>query len=309
MNASDGSMSDKVVLVTGATSGIGKQTALALAGMGATTIVAGRDREKTAATVQEVKAATGNARVQVLLADLSAQADVRGLATEFRESHDRLDVLVNNAGGGFAHYTESVDGFEMTWALNYLSAFLLTNLLLEELRAAPAARVVNVGSASHRGSKIDFDDPNLRRRYSSNRAYGQSKLADVVFAYELSRRMARANTSVTANVADPGPVATNLFKSENMTSTKSPLLKIGFRVHGAIASPPEKGAETVVYLASSPEVDGVTGENWSKKRVAATSAASRSETAARRLWEMSERMTGLAPSGTRGADHRGEKRA
>lgn len=289
MSTSNISMNGKIVLVTGGTSGIGKATALALADQGATTVVVGRNREKTTATVVEIKSVTGNPQVEMLLADLSAQADVRRITHEFIERHDRLDVLVNNVGGGFTVRRESVDGIEMTWALNHLSSFLLTNLLLDSLATSSSARVINVTSSSHRGARIDFDDPNLRNNYSANRAYGQSKLANLMFTYEIARRL--AGTQVTANAVDPGPVATNLFKSEGMASSKSFFLRLGVRIHGLVARPPEQGAQTVIYLASSPEVEGVSGKHWHNKRVTRSSVASRNEADQRRLWDLSQRLT------------------
>ena len=292
-------MDGKVVLVTGATSGIGKATALALAGMGATTIVAGRDRTNTDATVRELQAASGNRRVEAILADLTAQADIRRLAAELRDRHDHLDVLVNNAGAGFAAHQESVDGVELTWALDYLSVFLLTNLLMESLQAADAGRVVNIGTASHRRATIHFEDPGLKGRYSANRAYGQAKLAVLMFTYELARRL--GGSGVTANVADPGPVDSNLFRAPQMAGFAGRLTPFARFMHRAVSSTPEKGAETVVFLASSPEIASVTGKNWHKKRVTATSNASRSERDWRRLWELSERMTRSAPATSRPA--------
>jgi NAD(P)-dependent dehydrogenase (short-subunit alcohol dehydrogenase family) len=283
MAAVDETMKGKVCLVTGATSGIGLATAEALAARGATVVLVGRDPEKTARSAARIR----EAAVECLLADLSSQAEVRRLAHDFQTRHDRLHVLVNNAGAAFTTRTESVDGIELTFALNHLAYFLLTNLLLDTIKASAPARIVNVASGAHTVVKaIDFDDLQAsRKKYGSFRVYGHSKLANLLFTRELARRL--EGTGVTANAMHPGLVATNF-------GAKMPaVVRTVFRLFGL---PPEKGARTVVYLATSPEVEGVSGRYFYKQKEAKTSAGALDAEAARRLWQISETMTGLAPT-------------
>src|SRR5262245_4597928 len=277
-------LSGKSCLVTGATAGIGEVTARRLAGMGAAVTIVGRNVERAAVSAARIKAATG-ATVEILVADLSSQADIRRLANEFLARHSRLDVLVNNAGAVFNRRLESVDGIEMTWALNYLSYFLLTNLLLGALHAAAPSRIVNVASDEHSGAQINFDDPQLKRGYSGRRAYGQSKMADILFTVELARRL--DGTAVTANALHPGFVASNFGK--NNGGLFAILLGLAQRV---AAISPESGAETSIYLASSPEVAGVSGQYFDKCRAVAPSAEAQDRTAAARLWQLSEALVG-----------------
>ena len=279
-------MNGMVCLVTGATSGIGKAAAQALAQLGATVVVVGRNDGKCAATVDQIRQTTGSPYVEYLLADLSSQSEVRRLAREFEGKYSSLDVLVNNAGAIMLSREISVDNIEMTFALNHLAYFLLTNLLMDRLMASPAARVVNVSSAAHKGAQIDFDDlPG--RRYNGWRVYGCSKLANLLFTYELAIRL--KGTSVTANALHPGLVGTNLLANNGRIGT---LLK-GFL--GLGGTRPKEGAQTVVYLASSPEVLGVSGQYYVKQKPVPSSGASYDTGAARRLWEMSEELTGLSP--------------
>lgn len=287
MNDQTQTMRDEICMVTGATDGIGKETARALAGMDATVIVAGRNREKSIATVNEFRQETGNPNVEYMLADLSAQAQIRRLAEEFKMHYDRLDVLVNNAGGFFMTRQESVDGLEMTFALNHLGYFLLTNLLLDVLIDSAPARIVNVSSDAHERAEINFDDLQGEESYSGWEAYGQSKLANVLFTYELARRL--EGTGVTVNALHPGFVKTKL--GANNFGWLGAVLKKAINAVAGIS--PEEGAQTSVYLASSPEVDGVTGKHFVKKRPQRSSEASYDEEAAQRLWEISAEMTGL----------------
>jgi NAD(P)-dependent dehydrogenase (short-subunit alcohol dehydrogenase family) len=279
-------MTGKLCMVTGATNGIGKATALALAKMGATVIVVGRSAEKTETVVKAIQQVSGNTHVEGMLAELSAQAEVRELAAAFKQKYDHLDVLVNNAGAVFLRREESVDGIEMTWALNHLSYFLLTNLLLDALQRAPAARIVSVSSGAQADGKIHFDDLNFKQRYTGMAAYPQSKLANVMFTYELARRL--NGTKVTVNALHPGLVGTG-FASNN-----GRLLRIGIAIARPFMLSPEQGARTPIYLASSPEVEGVTGQYFVKCKPRRSAAASYDEAAQRRLWEISEQMTGLA---------------
>ena len=281
----DQPMATKICLVTGATSGIGKETALGLARQGATVVVAGRNDAKCRATVDQIKGQTGNSSIEYMLADLSSQKEVHGLAEEFKRRHQRLDVLVNNAGAIMLSRQQSVDGIEMTFALNHLSYFLLTNLLLDVLVASAPARIVNVSSSSHRRTRLNFDNLQLHRRYGGYRAYAKSKLANVLFSYELARRL--EGSGVTVNALHPGLVATS-FLSNNGKLGKLLCFFMGLR--GMSAS---KGALTSIYLASSPEVEGVTGRFYEKSMEVRSSPGSYDESVAERLWQVSTEMTGV----------------
>ena len=278
-------MHGKVCMITGATSGIGLITAQTLARQGATVIVVGRNPERGTATVNRIKQQTGNPAVEWMVADLSAQVQVRHLARQFQERFARLDVLVNNAGALFARRSLSVDGIEMTFALNHLAYFLLTNLLLDTLKASAPARVVNVSSAAHRGARINFADLQGRQGYGGWRAYAQSKLANILFTYELARRL--DGTGVTANALHPGFVATN-FGRDNRG-----LVALTMRVLQLAAISPEQGARTIIYLAAAPEVEGMSGKYFVKEQVIPSSEASYDRDAAQRLWQVSAEMTGL----------------
>lgn len=282
-------LANRVVLVTGATSGLGRAAATALAARGALVIVHGRHPEKTTATARAIREHTSNPRVETLLGDLLVQADVRRMAAEFLTRHERLDVLINNAGGGFPTRALTVDGVERTWALNHLSAFLLTNLLQEALMASPQGRVIGVTSSNHRSARIAFDDPNLVRGFSAMAAYGQAKLANILFTAELARRL--RTTLVTANVVDPGPVRTNMFYTPEMSA--SALYRFARNIHRLVGTTPERGAATIVELASRPDVASVTGEHWHRGRRVGPARAARNDADAHRLWDLSERMTGL----------------
>ena len=278
-------MDGKTCLVTGATSGIGRVVAEELARRGATVIVVGRGRDRSVAIVDRIRRATSNANVEFMLADLSSQREVRTLAEEFLSRHRRLDVLVNNVGAIVLRRKRSVDGIEMTLALNHLGYFLLTDLLLDVLRSSAPARIVNVSSAAHESARLDFDDLESRRRYGGYKAYSRSKLANVLFTYELARRL--DGTGVTANALHPGLVATRLAANNGLPGV---LVNLLIRVGGMS---PLKGARTVVYLAASPEVDGVSGRYFVNERSVPSSEASRDTDDARRLWEISSEMTGL----------------
>jgi NAD(P)-dependent dehydrogenase (short-subunit alcohol dehydrogenase family) len=279
-------MRDKVCLVTGATSGIGLVTAHELARRGARVVLVGRNREKCDAAVRQIQTGTGNQQVEALLADLSAQQQVRDLARQFRERHPRLDVLVNNAGGIWRRRQKTVDGLEMTFAVNHLAYFLLTLSLLDLLKASAPARVVNVSSRAHEGATLDFDDLQGERRYGGWRAYCRSKLANLLFTYELARQL--AETGVTANALHPGWVATGFAGNNGWRGRVFQFLARCF------ALSPEQGARTIVYLATSPEVEGVSGRYFDREKAIASSPASYDEDAARRLWQVSLKLTGLA---------------
>jgi NAD(P)-dependent dehydrogenase (short-subunit alcohol dehydrogenase family) len=284
-------MLGRVCLITGATSGIGLITAQALARKGATVVLVARDAQRAEDHVQRIRHETSNPRVTFLVADLSSLASVRALAAEFQARHPALHVLINNAGALFMRRAHTIDGYEMTFALDHLAPFLLTNLLLERLKASAPARVVTVSSAAHDGAQLDFDDlMYVRRRYRPLGAYGQAKLANAMFSCELARRL--AGTRVTSNALHPGFVATS-FAHNN-----GPLYRVGMLATRPFAISPERGAETSIYLASSPEVADVTGQYFTKCRPVASSAASRDQAAQRHLWEVSERLTHLSTSDT-----------
>ncbi len=288
MSAKSDHMNGKVILITGATNGIGRVAARELAAMGATVVVVGRDAARAEATLHEIKQATGSSAVDSILADLSSMAEVRRLAEEFKSRYKRLDVLVNNAGAVFARRQETVDGYELTFALNHLAYFLLTNLLLDTLNTSAPARIVNVSSDAHTGGKMNFDDLHSQRSYGQMgfTPYSQSKLANVLFTYELARRL--QGTGVTANVLHPGFVASGFGRNNKG------IMDLIMRVVHRFAISSEEGAETIIYLASSPEVEGVSGKYYYQSKALKSSLASYDEVAARRLWAMSEQMVGLA---------------
>lgn len=280
-------MKNKICLITGATSGIGQAAALALSQMGATVVVVGRSEERAQATVAKIKNETGNQNVEYLLADLSVQSQVRKLAENFKSRYKRLDVLVNDAGAIFLRRELSADGIEMTFAVNHLAYFLLTNLLLGTLKASVPARIVNVASNSHLGQHLDFDNLQLKHGYNPMRAYGRSKLCNLYFTYELARRL--DGMGVTVNAMHPGFVATN------MGTNNGRLVRLFLPLIHLNSLTPEQGARTVVYLASSPDVETVTGKYFVREQEVASDPVSYDEATAKRLWEVSEEMTGISP--------------
>jgi retinol dehydrogenase-14 len=286
MRTEQTNLSGKVCLVTGANSGIGKSTAHALGKLGATVVMVCRDRKRAEAVRYGIAAATGNQNVELMICDLSSQADIRRFAAELIDAHEHLDVLINNAGVVLRQRSLTADGIESTFAVNHLGYFLLTHLLLDLLKKSAPARVVNVSSAAHAYGKLDFYNLQGEKKYGGFSAYANSKLANVLFTYELARRL--DGTGVTANCLHPGGVATGLFR--NLPKPIEALIKL-------VTISPDKGAETSVYLASSPEVEGVTGKYFAKKRETRTSNESYNEGVARRLWEVSAEMTGSVPLG------------
>ena len=284
MASENGGMGGKVVLITGSTSGIGRAAATALAAMGAEVVVTGRNRERGEAAVAEIQAVSGNEKVSLMLADLSAQAEVRALAGEFRERHDRLDVLVNNAGLVQSKRVETPDGLELTLAVNHLAPFLLTNLLLDLLKENAPSRIVTVSSEARRGATIDFDDLQSERRYRGFPVYGMTKKANILFTYELAERL--EGTGVVANCLHPGAVGTN-FGQNN----RGPIALL-FRVLKPFMRSPEQGADTLVYLASSPEAGEMNGK-YLTDRKEVSPAEPRDGVTQKRLWEVSEKLTNL----------------
>ncbi len=288
-------MRGKVCLVTGATSGIGEVAATELARLGARVLIAGRSAERCAATRARILARVQGASVESMVADLSSLAEVRRLADQVRERCAQLDVLLNNAGAMFLERSETADGIERTFALNHLSYFVLSNLLMPLLEKSESARIVNVASDAHRGVSIDFDDVQLQQNYGGWKAYQKSKLANVLFTYELAKRL--EGTAVTANALHPGFVQTRFLTSFNdarRQGFKKTLAGLFLDTASRlIAISPERGARTSVYLASSPEVEGVSGRYFVKEKPVTSSPQSRDPVAAERLWRMSALMTGV----------------
>ena len=286
-------MSGRRVLVTGASGGTGQATALGLARMGAHLAITGRDRARTEVAAQEIRTA-GGGQVDVFVADLSSQSEVRRLAGEVRQSLARIDVLVNNVGGYWNTRHVTADGLEHTFAVNHLAPFLLTNLLLGRLKQSAPARVVTVASHAQAMGRIDFEDLQGKRSYSGARAYNQSKLANVMFTYELARRL-RA-TSVTANALHPGVVRTS-FGAEDPAGFQRLLLPL----LRPFLKTPAQGAATSIHLASAPELERVTGQYFANCKPKRSSKLSYDEAAAARLWQVSADLVGLTEAHGRSA--------
>jgi NAD(P)-dependent dehydrogenase (short-subunit alcohol dehydrogenase family) len=285
-------MHGKTVVVTGANSGIGFETAVSLAEMGARVLVTSRNADKGRAAVAAIGARVGReAQVQLVVFDLADLASVRQGAREILEEAPRLDVLVNNAGLVLTERAETVDGYEATFAINHLGPFLLTNLLLDRVRASAPARIVTVASTAHNSARkgIPFDDLQSERHYRGMRVYGQSKLANILFTLELSRRL--EGTGVTANSLHPGTVRTGYGGDGDARG----FLAFGIKIASPFFLTPAKGARTSVYLAASPDVADVSGEYFVKCTPRQPRRWARDPEAARRLWQVSEELTGLAP--------------
>jgi NAD(P)-dependent dehydrogenase (short-subunit alcohol dehydrogenase family) len=278
-------MSGRVCMVTGATAGIGLATAEALARLGASVVAVGRNEEAGAHLVERLRQETGNPSVEFLRADLSLQSEVRALGAEFTRRHARLHVLVNNVGAYFLGRSTTAEGFESTFALNYWNIFLLTRLLEGTLTASAPARIVNVSSDSHRGARLNLAAVEQARGGVGMNAYGQSKLALTSFTYELARRL--KGSGVTVNAVHPGFVASSMYDDSGA------LLRLVAPVVKRLGKPIGEGADTVVYLAASAEVEGVTGKYFVDRKAVASSPATDDEATAKRLWEISVRMVGL----------------
>ena len=277
--------SDAVVVVTGGTSGIGRAAALEIAKTGARLVLVARDEARARATLDEIARTTGNRNADVVLGDLGRQADVRAVAETLCARHPRIDVLLNNAGVVNLKYTTTPDGIESTFAVNHLAYFMLTLLVRGSLAAAPHARIVNVASDAHRWGRIDFDDLGNARRYRPMRVYGQSKLCNILFTYELARRL--AGSTITTNCLHPGAVATRLGQNNGRVATVlTKLLSPFFRT-------PEGGADTAVYLATAPEVAETTGGYFANRRAIRSSRVSYDDVTRQRLWDASESLTGV----------------
>jgi NAD(P)-dependent dehydrogenase (short-subunit alcohol dehydrogenase family) len=279
-------MNGKICLITGATSGVGKATAHGLAELGATVVGVGRDKVKCERASSEIRKVSGNPNIEFLLADLSDQDQVRQLAIDFKARYSKLDVLINNAGAFFLRRKLSAQGIEMTWALNHLCYFLLTNQLLEQIKTSKPARIINVASGAHYRGVIRFDDLNFERRYNGWKAYAQSKLADVSFTYELVRRI--EDPSIAINTLTPGMIATRIGQNTG------PVLRHLVRLFQSTSGKtPEDGAEIMIYLASAEEAGAFRGKFFMEGVAVRSSAISYDEKVAQRLWEVSERMTGI----------------
>ncbi len=280
-------MQGKIGVITGATSGIGLFAAERLAAMGASLVLVGRDRARGAAALARIKAHAPGAAPQFVYGDLSLLAEMNRVAAEISALAPRIDLLVNNAGAMFAERAVTADGLERTFALNHMAYFVLANRLKGHLVAAAPSRIVNVASAAHHRARdgLDFSDLQSEKDYHYFTVYGRSKLANILFTRELARRL--GGTGVTANCLHPGFVATR-FGNNN-----SGLFNIGIRVAKLFAISPEKGAETIVYLASSPEVATISGGYFSECRPAKPGRAAQDDAAARRLWEESARLVKL----------------
>jgi NAD(P)-dependent dehydrogenase (short-subunit alcohol dehydrogenase family) len=279
-------MDNKIMLITGANSGIGKAAAVALAEMGAHVVMLCRDPQKGEKARQEVIRSSRNNRVDLMICDLASLESVRRFAAEFTSRYPRLDVLINNAGIYTSKRMETADGFEYQIGVNHLGPFLLTGLLLDLLKESAPSRIINLASAAHVGGRMNFDDLQLTQGFSSWKSYARSKLANVLFTYELARKL--TGTGVTVNCVHPGFVHTRFaYNREKNRPNFMMFLLRPFMIS------PARGAETVIYLAASPEVENVTGKYFYKRRAKASSRVSYDLGDAERLWEVSTRLTGI----------------
>ena len=291
-------MTDKVVLITGGSGGIGKETAKGVARRGATTVIVGRNERRGRQAVAEIQQEAGHQRVAFLAADLSSQAEIRRLAGDFQARYERLDVLINNVGGLYAERWETVDGIEATLAMNLLNPFLLTQLLLPLLKESAPARIVNLTTGGHRMAKLNFDDLQARQWFRGLDMYGQAKLANLLWTYEQARRL--EGSGVTVNAADPGGADTSM--TQNMTPEMMPwfmrlLWPLAGLMQRFMQTSPEAAAYSSVYAATSPEMESATGKYIHPKgKIVRSSQASYDETAARRIWQICEELTELDKS-------------
>src|SRR6267378_177113 len=275
-------MTGKTCLITGGNSGIGKATALGLARMGANIVIVSRSKEKGEAALAEIIAKSGNRNVELMLADMSSQDSIRRLASDFKAGHGKLHLLVNNAGVYLTRRTTTVDGLESTFAINHLGPFLLTNLLLDLLKASAPSRIVNVSSDAHNGAKVNFEDLQGEKKFSGWHAYAQSKLAMILFTHELAKKL--DGTGVTVNSAHPGVVRTNFANNNG-------LVTFGFRLMRPFFISPKSAAKRILYVATSSDLEGVTGKYFTKMHEAKSSQESYDDDSAKRLWQISEQLT------------------
>ncbi len=276
-------MRDKVVVITGATSGIGEVAADRLAQKGARIVFVARDRTRGEAMRKHLRAIAGHADHLVHYADLSRLSDMMRAGKEIADSEPQIDVLINNAGAMFTHQQVTDDGLERTFALNHLSYFVITNLLLDRLKTTPGARIVSTASDAHKGARLHFDDLQSTRGYSGFAVYGRSKLMNILFTRELARRL--AGTGVTANCLHPGFVATRFGDQSGG------FISLGIGLAKKFALTPELGAETIIYLASSPDVEGQSGGYYYKCALETPSRAAQNDANAQRLWEISAKLS------------------
>ncbi len=283
-------LAGKTILITGATNGIGQVAALELARQNAKVVIASRSAAKCEQTVQNIKSAVPNAQVEYIAGDLSTLSGIRQIATQFLSTHQRLDVLLNNAGGYFNTRQETADGLEMTFALNHMSYFLLTHLLLDTLKATAAeageARIINVSSSAHKVPALTIDDLQRKKAFRGFRVYGESKLMNVLFTQELAERL--KSSAVTVNALHPGFVRTGFGRNNaGIVATLLSVLQV-------FALTPEKGAETSIYLASSPDVKGVSGQYFVKKKAEAPGKAAQDLNVQHQLWDISAKIAGMS---------------
>src|SRR6266705_847964 len=283
MEESNVDMTGKVCLITGANSGIGKAPALGLAKLDATVVIVSRDKDKGEAALLEIRTRSGNKSVDAMVADLSSQDSVRELAHDFKARYKKLHFLVNNAGVFLPKRVPTVDGLEATFATNHLGHFLLTNLLLDVLKASATSRIINITSSAHRGTEMQFEDLQGEKKYSGFHAYSQSKLANVLFTYQLAKLL--EGTGVTVNCLHPGVVRTGFGKDQNG------LMSVLVRMGSPFMMSSEKAARAAVYLTTSPELETVTGKHFSKGREGRSSKESYDMTSAERLWKISAELT------------------
>lgn len=279
-------MEDKVVIITGANSGTGKWTCIELAEMDAKVIMLCRNKIRGEEALKEVKEISKNNDIELMICDLGSQDSIRNFCEEFKNKHNRLDILVNNAGVILPGKHETTDGYELQFGVNHLGHFLLTNLLLDLIIKSAPSRIINVASGGHKAGKIHLEDINLEESFNMSKAYAQSKLANVLFTYELSRRL--EGQGVTVNTLHPGAVASNIGINRDTGFGKliTGMLKPLFQT-------PQKGAETAIYLASSKEVEGISGKYFYKKKQAESSKLSHDKELAKKLWDLSEEMVEL----------------
>ncbi len=278
---------NSIVLVTGANSGIGKAAATALAQSGANVVMLCRDKGRGEEALLGIKRQSGSDKIELMLCDLSSIENINSFCDEFLKKYKRLDVLINNAGTLKQVRRETADGYELSFGVNYLAVFLLTNRMLPLLKTSAPSRIVNVSSLGHRWGKIHFDDIHITKRYTALKAYSQSKLAEVMFTYSLAESL--KGTGVTINAADPGIVGTNI-----VVNRETGFGTLASKLQKLLCKSPEKGAETAVWLASSPDLEGVTGKFFVRKSAVRSSKRSYNKNDAKRLWQMSEIMAGLS---------------
>jgi NAD(P)-dependent dehydrogenase (short-subunit alcohol dehydrogenase family) len=277
-------MKEKICIITGFTSGIGKAAAFNLAKMGAALILICRNKDKGEQVINHFKNETGNDKLNLYICELSSQNDIRRVVSEIKTHHPVIDVLINNAGGINEKHFLTEDGFELTFAINHLAYFSLTLFLLDNIKSSNYARIINVASDAHQFSKIDFNYLNMKNKYNPMKVYGITKLANIMFTYELARRL--KNTKISVNCMHPGGVNTNFGK--NMKGIAGAYFRLS-----PFSRQPEKGAETIIWLASSPEVEGVSGKYFMDKKEKKSNSFSYDIESQQKLWEESEKMTGV----------------